>query len=643
MKTKILVFVTTFFLLLSGLLVAVGGEAIGGEEVKESVEKLREAAYFAVQIDTKESDTEGAEGRDLVIVADIENIGEEDELETQTIKLYDEGAIVLDDQKVSLGPGETERVYLTWETELEGAGDEAQTSQLEVASEDDDNQIFVELNPVPNLNFVTETWYIDDEDMNPENGFELEEGDTLIFEGQIKNEGGASIFDALVKYKFPGDTEKSENIDLEVNETVNVSAEWNVRVIDNPEISIWVNSTSGDGRTHDEIRYFADDFEDIASAEITFEDLDFPDQEMVPGESYSFGGRVVRASDNKNLSGIEVVISLKSISAIAITRATTSENGGFLAFLQIPDDAAGEYALEFAAQTYNIQSTQVSVMVEEDNYTLNVTIEGKGTVNIDPERKEYEPGTEVNLTASPDEHWYFEGFVGDYLDTEENITIIMDGDKDITAVFKEHIYNLNITINGEGIVEIDPEREGYEPCTEVNLTAIADEDWYLFEWVGNYESFDEEITITMDKDKEITAQFKESGPYFTVKIIEYDKMVEHGEDVTVEYKITNRGDTEDTQDIVFYVNEEPEEVYLDLTLAPDENHTEEFVWETEEGGAYILRISSNQEEKTVTGNIEEDSSSFLSNYWWLIALIVIVAAITIGATIAWNRKKHLSQ
>ncbi|MEF8835870.1 MAG: CARDB domain-containing protein [Candidatus Thermoplasmatota archaeon] len=326
------------------------------------------AAEFTVNIDSEQSDTEGVEGVELDIVADIENIGEEEEIETQTIELLHENGTILDHRDVTLGPGQNERINLTWKTELGDAGNKTQKFYLEVASENNNtDQVIIELNPAPDLNFVSETWYLNGEAMNVSEGFDLEEGDNLTFEGQIKNEGGVPIFNAQIEYLFPdgSGTEQTVNIDAEVNETVNVSAKWNVRVVEDPEISIWVNSTAGDERTHDEIIYIGDDFEDIDPTEINFEDLDFPNEEMVPGEEYHFSGRVVR-NDGKPLEDIEVTISIRSNPEIVNETVTTGEDGEFSERITIPDDAAGEYTLEFTGQTYNKQSTQQSVQVESD-------------------------------------------------------------------------------------------------------------------------------------------------------------------------------------------------------------------------------------------------------------------------------------
>ncbi len=145
-----------------------------------------------------------------------------------------------------------------------------------------------------------------------------------------------------------------------------------------------------------------------------------------------------------------------------------------------------------------------------EGFDLSVDIEGKGEVEYE-EKEQYVEGTEVNLTAVPEEGWNFVEWTGDYEGTEEEITVTMDEDKNITAHFVEEVeyYELNIDVEGEGEVEIDPDQDEYENGTEVNLILSVGEGWKFVNWSGDYEGEEEEITITMDENKTITAVFEE--------------------------------------------------------------------------------------------------------------------------------------
>ena len=71
-------------------------------------------------------------------------------------------------------------------------------------------------------------------------------------------------------------------------------------------------------------------------------------------------------------------------------------------------------------------------------YILTVTIEGNGMVTLDPAGGVYEEGAIVELTAVPDsEDWRFKEWSGDLTGSNNPETIIMDGDKDVTATFTD--------------------------------------------------------------------------------------------------------------------------------------------------------------------------------------------------------------
>ncbi|MEF8874017.1 MAG: hypothetical protein V5A88_05025 [Candidatus Thermoplasmatota archaeon] len=89
------------------------------------------------------------------------------------------------------------------------------------------------------------------------------------------------------------------------------------------------------------------------------------------------------------------------------------------------------------------------------------------------------------------------------------ITVTIYEDKDITAHFKEiNYYDLTITVEGEETVDIVPEQDEYESGMEVNITAVAEEDWEFVGWTGVDET-DEQITITINEDMDLTARIEE--------------------------------------------------------------------------------------------------------------------------------------
>jgi hypothetical protein len=73
-------------------------------------------------------------------------------------------------------------------------------------------------------------------------------------------------------------------------------------------------------------------------------------------------------------------------------------------------------------------------------YTLAVIVVGQGDVDLDPPGGTYTSGTLVTLTANADIDWYFDHWEGNLSGSDNPETIMMDGDKSVTAVFKPECF-----------------------------------------------------------------------------------------------------------------------------------------------------------------------------------------------------------
>jgi endoglucanase len=72
-------------------------------------------------------------------------------------------------------------------------------------------------------------------------------------------------------------------------------------------------------------------------------------------------------------------------------------------------------------------------------------------------------------------------------------------------------YILNVTVSGSGSVELTPSGGLYEQGTQVTLLALPDDGWNFANWSGDLTGTDSLITITMDSDKDVAANFTESN------------------------------------------------------------------------------------------------------------------------------------
>jgi len=162
-------------------------------------------------------------------------------------------------------------------------------------------------------------------------------------------------------------------------------------------------------------------------------------------------------------------------------------------------------------------------------YTLSVSVspEGSGEVSITPFLDNYLEGTEVQIIATPKEGYIFSSWSGDITTTQNPITIVMNSNKNIVANFVEKpsggedggdggggngsivIYRLTVDINpqGAGEVNLNPVGGEYVAGTEVTLTASANSGYVFSNWSGDITGTDNPITIVMDSDKNVTANF----------------------------------------------------------------------------------------------------------------------------------------
>jgi len=88
-------------------------------------------------------------------------------------------------------------------------------------------------------------------------------------------------------------------------------------------------------------------------------------------------------------------------------------------------------------------------------------------------------------------------------------------------------YTLNLTLQkeGQGTVEVDgeevmewPYQKTYEEDKQIELTASPDEGWQFANWTGDYQGTEEEINVTVDPDKQITANFIEARDTYTLDL-----------------------------------------------------------------------------------------------------------------------------
>ncbi len=142
-------------------------------------------------------------------------------------------------------------------------------------------------------------------------------------------------------------------------------------------------------------------------------------------------------------------------------------------------------------------------------YVLNVDSVGQGSVTVDPEVDFYVPGSSVELSAVSDPGWHFVEWIGDASGSINPLSVTMDADKSITAVFEEEHYFLDVALIGDGFgeVTVSPDLEYYLFGDVVDLFASSELNSTFISWGNDVSSSINPLSIVMESNVSLTAEF----------------------------------------------------------------------------------------------------------------------------------------
>ena len=162
----------------------------------------------------------------------------------------------------------------------------------------------------------------------------------------------------------------------------------------------------------------------------------------------------------------------------------------------------------------NLQGNRILVanfeLIPPSNFTLNVTAIN-GSVNKNPNSPSYLAGATVQLTATPNTGYTFTSWGGDATGTNNPLTVLMDADKEIVANFSIITYTLTV-ISVNGTVVKNPEQIEYNYGENVELTATPNSGYAFDSWSGDATGSTNPITVLMDRNKTVTANYTVVAP-----------------------------------------------------------------------------------------------------------------------------------
>jgi uncharacterized repeat protein (TIGR02543 family) len=151
-------------------------------------------------------------------------------------------------------------------------------------------------------------------------------------------------------------------------------------------------------------------------------------------------------------------------------------------------------------------NTSILATFAEAVYTLAVTVVGNGSVDLSSVGP-YGFGEVVLVTATPDTGWTFDGWSGGLSGATTPETVIVDGNKTITATFTPKGYTLTLNTVGSGSITADPNQATYHHGDLVTVTATPAVGWSFMGWSGDLASSENPASITIAANTTATATF----------------------------------------------------------------------------------------------------------------------------------------
>jgi hypothetical protein len=145
---------------------------------------------------------------------------------------------------------------------------------------------------------------------------------------------------------------------------------------------------------------------------------------------------------------------------------------------------------------------------------LNAGGSGSGTFNI--KSGDYEAGTQVTIIATPISGSRFDRWEGSATGNTNPLSILVDGNKTITANF---IKQFKLTITGNPAQgNINPSSGIYDAGKTVEFSATSIFPYVLKNWSGTDNNNSNPTNVTMNSDKSVSANFAQAYPVSPVPV-----------------------------------------------------------------------------------------------------------------------------
>jgi hypothetical protein len=169
-------------------------------------------------------------------------------------------------------------------------------------------------------------------------------------------------------------------------------------------------------------------------------------------------------------------------------------------------------------------------------HALVVSVVGNGSVASNPSQTTYHYGDLVQLAATSEAGWSFSGWSGDFSNSANPISVIINGSTSVTATFAQSAsYVLTVSTVGSGSVGKAPDKPSYLLGEAVTLTATTVAGWSFSGWSGDFSSTENPVSVTVNESISVLATFTQIECTFTINVMGAGSVVKSPDGETYYY------------------------------------------------------------------------------------------------------------
>jgi uncharacterized repeat protein (TIGR02543 family) len=160
----------------------------------------------------------------------------------------------------------------------------------------------------------------------------------------------------------------------------------------------------------------------------------------------------------------------------------------------------------------------VSATFAINTYTLTYTAGPGGTISGTTPQVVNHGASGSAVTAVADPGYHFVTW-SDAVATASRMEVNVTADISVSASFAINSYTLSVATVGSGSVTRDPDQPNYTHGSVVDLEAFPDPGWHFVAWSGDLTGAANPISLVMDDDKSVTANFAINSYTLDVSVV----------------------------------------------------------------------------------------------------------------------------